>query len=313
MSTYSKIRDAFQEALNELGKIIIGKEEVIKLLFVTLLSNGHVMLEGHIGVAKTLISRAFARVIGGTFRRIQCTPDLLPADILGTFVFNQKVNDYVLRKGPIFSNVVLLDEINRANPRTQSAFLEAMQEGQVSIEGVTLKLPQPFMVIATRVFIEEEGVFPLPKVQLDRFMFRIPVTNPTPEEEVEIISRIDVIEAFEIKNVFTPEEILKFREQIKKVIVTQSVKWYIVSLVDHLRRSRSIMYPTSPRAAISLYKGARALAFIEGRDYVIPDDVKRIAFYALNHRIFLKPEAELEGVSVSSLIREVLDLVPVPR
>jgi len=313
VSTYSEIKETFERAFNEIGKVIVGKEEVIKLLFVSLLSGGHVILEGHIGVAKTLISKAFARVIGGTFKRIQCTPDLLPADILGSYIFNQKINDYVLRKGPIFANIVLLDEINRANPRTQSAFLEAMQEGQVTIEGVTLKLPEPFMAIATRVFIEEEGVFPIPKVQLDRFMFRIPVTNPTPMEEVAIISRIDTIEAFEISSVLNPATLLKFRERVKRVTIAYSVKWYIVNLVNHLRRSRRITYPPSPRATISLYKGARALAFIEGRDYVIPDDVKQIAFYALNHRVLLKPEAELEGISISSLIRDALELVPVPR
>ena len=313
MSVCSEIKSLFEEAISEFNKIVVGKEEVAKLLFISLLSDGHVILEGHLGVAKTLISKTFAKIIGGSFRRIQCTPDLLPSDILGTFIYDQKKGDYVLKKGPIFANVVLIDEVDRANPRTQSAFLEAMQEGQVSIEGVTLPLPQPFMVIATRVFIEEEGVFPLPKVQVDRFMFRIFVTHPLPKDEFEIISRIDSIEKFDIRSILTPEIVMKFKENVRKITVSPEVKWYIINLINYIRRNEKITYPPSPRATIYLYKGARAKAFIEGRDYVIPDDVKEIAFYALNHRILLKPEAELEGVTIASLIQEALERVPVPR
>ena len=299
--------------IREISRFIIGKENVVKLMLVSILSGGHILLEGPLGVAKTTLSKAFAKVIGGTFRRIQCTSDLLPSDVLGTYVYDQKKGEYVLKKGPIFSNIILLDEIDRASPRTQSAFIEAMQENQVSIEGVTLKLPQPFMVIATRIFIEEEGVFPLPKVQVDRFMMRIPITFPLPKEEIEILNRIDLIDEFNVREILKPEDILWLREKARKVTVSPLIKKYIVDLVNYLRRNEYADFPVSPRASIFLFKGARAKALIEGRDYVIPDDVKSISFYVLNHRISLKPEAEMDGVTVSTILNEAFKKVPVPR
>jgi len=299
--------------IREISRFIIGKENVVKLMLVSILSGGHILLEGPLGVAKTTLSKAFAKVIGGTFRRIQCTSDLLPSDVLGTYVYDQKKGEYVLKKGPIFSNIILLDEIDRASPRTQSAFIEAMQENQVSIEGVTLKLPQPFMVIATRIFIEEEGVFPLPKVQVDRFMMRIPITFPLPKEEIEILNRIDLIDEFNVREILKPEDILWLREEARKVTVSPLIKKYIVDLVNYLRRNEYADFPVSPRASIFLFKGARAKALIEGRDYVIPDDVKSISFYVLNHRISLKPEAEMDGVTVSTILNEAFKKVPVPR
>ena len=208
--------------IREVSRFIIGKENVVKLMLVSILSGGHILLEGPLGVAKTTLSKAFAKVIGGTFRRIQCTSDLLPSDVLGTYVYDQKKGEYVLKKGPIFSNIILLDEIDRASPRTQSAFIEAMQENQVSIEGVTLKLPQPFMVIATRIFIEEEGVFPLPKVQVDRFMMRIPITFPLPKEEIEILNRIDLIDEFNVREILKPEDILWLREKARNCLLYTS-------------------------------------------------------------------------------------------
>jgi len=299
--------------IREVSRFIIGKENVVKLMLVSILSGGHILLEGPLGVAKTTLSKAFAKVIGGTFRRIQCTSDQLPSDGHGTYVYDQKKGEYVLKKGPIFSNIILLDEIDRASPRTQSAFIEAMQENQVSIEGVTLKLPQPFMVIATRIFIEEEGVFPLPKVQVDRFMMRIPITFPLPKEEIEILNRIDLIDEFNVREILKPEDILWLREEARKVTVSPLIKKYIVDLVNYLRRNKYVDFPASPRASIFLFKGARAKALIEGRDYVIPDDVKSISFYVLNHRISLKPEAEMDGVTVSTILNEAFKKVPVPR
>ena len=299
--------------MREINRFIVGKENIIKLLLISILSGGHVLLEGHIGVAKTLLSRTFARVIGGTFRRIQCTSDLLPSDVLGTYVYSQKTGEYILKRGPIFSNIILLDEIDRASPRTQSAFIEAMQENQVSIEGVTLKLPQPFMIIATRVFIEEEGVFPLPKVQLDRFMMRIPVTIPLPKEEIEILNRIDLIDRFNVRRIFRLEDILWLREEARRITVSPLIKKYIVEIINYLRKNRYVDFPVSPRGSIYLLKGARAKALLEGRDYVIPDDVKDIGFYVLNHRIGLKTEAEMEGITISSIINEAFKKIPVPR
>jgi len=309
----NKYTEKINLCMREINRFIVGKENIIKLLLISILSGGHVLLEGYIGVAKTLLSRTFARVIGGTFRRIQCTSDLLPSDVLGTYVYSQKTGEYILKKGPIFSNIILLDEIDRASPRTQSAFLEAMQENQVSIEGVTLKLPQPFMIIATRVFIEEEGVFTLPKVQLDRFMMRIPVTIPLPKEEIEILNRIDLIDRFNVRRIFRLEDILWLKEEARRITVSPLIKKYIVEIINYLRKNRYVDFPVSPRGSIYLLKGARAKALLEGRDYVIPDDVKDIGFYVLNHRIGLKTEAEMEGITISSIINEAFKKIPVPR
>lgn len=309
----NKYTEKINLCMREINRFIVGKENIIKLLLISILSGGHVLLEGYIGVAKTLLSRTFARVIGGTFRRIQCTSDLLPSDVLGTYVYSQKTGEYILKKGPIFSNIILLDEIDRASPRTQSAFIEAMQENQVSIEGVTLKLPQPFMIIATRVFIEEEGVFTLPKVQLDRFMMRIPVTIPLPKEEIEILNRIDLIDRFNVRRIFRLEDILWLREEARRITVSPLIKKYIVEIINYLRKNRYVDFPVSPRGSIYLLKGARAKALLEGRDYVIPDDVKDIGFYVLNHRIGLKTEAEMEGITISSIINEAFKKIPVPR
>jgi len=309
----NKYTEKINLCMREINRFIVGKENIIKLLLISILSGGHVLLEGYIGVAKTLLSKTFARVIGGTFRRIQCTSDLLPSDVLGTYVYSQKTGEYILKKGPIFSNIILLDEIDRASPRTQSAFLEAMQENQVSIEGVTLKLPQPFMIIATRVFIEEEGVFTLPKVQLDRFMMRIPVTIPLPKEEIEILNRIDLIDRFNVRRIFRLEDILWLKEEARRITVSPLIKKYIVEIINYLRKNRYVDFPVSPRGSIYLLKGARAKALLEGRDYVIPDDVKDIGFYVLNHRIGLKTEAEMEGITISSIINEAFKKIPVPR
>lgn len=309
----NKYTEKINLCMREINRFIVGKENIIKLLLISILSGGHVLLEGYIGVAKTLLSKTFARVIGGTFRRIQCTSDLLPSDVLGTYVYSQKTGEYILKKGPIFSNIILLDEIDRASPRTQSAFIEAMQENQVSIEGVTLKLPQPFMIIATRVFIEEEGVFTLPKVQLDRFMMRIPVTIPLPKEEIEILNRIDLIDRFNVRRIFRLEDILWLKEEARRITVSPLIKKYIVEIINYLRKNRYVDFPVSPRGSIYLLKGARAKALLEGRDYVIPDDVKDIGFYVLNHRIGLKTEAEMEGITISSIINEAFKKIPVPR
>ncbi|RLE83832.1 MAG: magnesium chelatase, partial [Thermoprotei archaeon] len=264
--------------------------------------------------AKTMTARVFARLIGGEFRRVQCTPDLLPSDILGGYVYNQARGEYVLRKGPIFANVVFMDEINRLSPRTQSAFIQALQEGVVSIEGTTLRLPRPFLAVATRItLIEEEGVYPLSYVLIDRFMFSLEVPRSTLEEEAEVLARIDALDRLEVRQVMTPEQLVRYGERARRVTVAPEVRRYVVRLVERVRRSEDVRYPPSARASISIYKGARALAVMHGRSYVIPDDVKAVAPYALRHRVVLKPEAELAGVRVEDLIREALESVPVPR
>ena len=304
----------FREALEEAGRVLVGRGEVLELLMAAAIAEGHVLLEGYMGVAKTMTARVFARLIGGEFRRVQCTPDLLPSDILGGYVYNQARGEYVLRKGPIFANVVFMDEINRLSPRTQSAFIQALQEGVVSIEGTTLRLPRPFLAVATRItLIEEEGVYPLSYVLIDRFMFSLEVPRSTLEEEAEVLARIDALDRLEVRQVMTPEQLVRYGERARRVTVAPEVRRYVVRLVERVRRSEDVRYPPSARASISIYKGARALAVMHGRSYVIPDDVKAVAPYALRHRVVLKPEAELAGVRVEDLIREALESVPVPR
>jgi len=304
----------FREVVEEARKLLVEREPIVELLLTAILAGGHVLLEGYLGVAKTYTAMIFARLIGGKFKRIQCTPDILPSDILGSYIFDQRTGKFVLRKGPIFANVILVDELNRANPRTQSAFIEALQELRVSIEGTTLELPQPFIIVATRVtLIEEEGVYPVPRVFVDRFMFSVPIGEVTPEKEAEVLSRIDSIEALEVKQVVDPKTILKFRERAKRITVAPSVKDYIVRVRRTIYHSKDVLYPPSTRASISLYKGARVLALMHGRDYVVPDDVKKLIPYVFRHRTVLKPEAELRGVTVESILESVLEEVPVPR
>ncbi len=298
--------------LSEASKVIVGKLDVLKFIIITLYAGGHILLEGVPGVAKTLIAKTIARTFNMTYSRIQATPDLLPSDIIGTFVYDPKTGDFKPRKGPIFANIVLFDEINRASPRTQSALLEAMQEKQVTIEGVTFKLPEPFMVIATQNPIEMEGTFPLPEAQLDRFLLKILVYHPSHEENKEILRRIHFIEEFKINPVASAEDILLIRSMLPHVRVSEEVLDYIVSIVEETHRHPMVKLGGSPRAAIALYLCSKANALIEGRDYVIPDDVKYVAYPVLRHRIILKPEAELEGITTDKVIDDVLNKVPVP-
>lgn len=297
----------------EVGKVVVGKGDVIDLLLVALLSEGHVLLEGVAGVGKTVLAKSFAQAIGGKFKRIQMTPDLLPADVIGTYVFNPKDANFRLRHGPIFANVVLVDELNRATPKVQAAFLEAMQERQVTIEGDTLKLERPFMAIATQMPHGAAGTFPLTEVQLDRFAYKVGVSYPSEDEEVEILSRIDSIEQFNIGSVVSVDEVLGLIELARSIYVHERVKRYIVNLVSKLRGNPHVRAGPSPRASIWLLKGSRARALLEGREYVIPDDVKALAPYVIPHRLQLKPEAEVEGVSAEKLVEEALKETPVPK
>ncbi len=298
--------------LSEASKIIVGKEHVLRFIVIALYAGGHVLLEGVPGVAKTLIAKTIARTFNMTYSRIQATPDLLPSDIIGTFVYDPKTGDFKPRKGPIFANIVLFDEINRASPRTQSALLEAMQERQVTIEGVTFKLPEPFMVIATQNPIEMEGTFPLPEAQIDRFLLKLLVKHPSHDEGKEILKRIHSIERFEVKPVASATDILAIRSMLPSVKVSEEVLEYIVNIVDETHRHPLVRLGGSPRAAIALYLCSKANALINGRDFVIPDDVKYVAHPVLRHRILLKPEAELEGITSDKIIDEVLNRVHVP-
>lgn len=302
-----------QDIFNEVGSKVVGKKSIIETLFIALLSEGHILLEGTPGTGKTFIASCFARAIGGEFRRLQMTPDLLPADIIGTSVFNPKDSTFHIRKGPVFTNVLFCDELNRVTPKTQAALLEAMQERQVTIEGETFPLPRPFMVIATEIPFGGAGTYPLTEVQIDRFSYKIKVDYPSFSEEIEIISRIDELEAPAVSARATLEDILKEVEKVKKVHVSDKVKEYIVMLTDGIRKRELVRMGPSPRASIWLFKGARARAYLQGRDYVIPDDVKIIAPFVLYHRIILTPEAEMEQVTEVRLIRDVLEGTPVKK
>jgi MoxR-like ATPase len=295
--------------------ILIEKERELKLITSALLSRGHVLMEGVPGVAKTYTSKALAKLLGLSFKRVQMTPDLLPSDIIGYYVYDQKAGGFVLRKGPIFTNVLLVDEINRASPRTQSALLEAMQERQVTIEGELYKLDEPFMVIATQNPIEMEGVFPLPEAQLDRFLVKVVTGYTTTKGLIEIMKRADEIEeAIEsLKPIVTREEVLEEIRRVRNVKIDESIYSYIASIVEETRRHAAVRLGASPRAAIALVKMAKAWAYTSGRDYVIPDDVKTVAIPVLIHRIIVKPELELQGVTAEKVVEEVLSRIPVPK
>jgi len=298
--------------IDEISKVIVGKKDIIELMVVAFLSEGHVLIEGMPGTAKTTRAKCLAKTIKGTFKRLQFTPDTLPTDVTGFYVYTLK-GESVFRPGPIFANIVLVDELNRATPRTQAALIEAMQERQVTIEGTTHTLPRPFMVLASQLPYGFAGTYPLTEVQMDRFMFRLWSEYTSPEEEKEVVSKIDYIEELPIEPVISPNEALKLIEYVKKVRVSEEIVEYAINLVNEIREHSDVILGPSPRASIFLYKGARALAFMDQREYVIPDDVKRLAHPVLDHRIRIKPEAELDGVKPEEVVEEVLKKVKVPK
>ncbi len=301
-----RVREIRDRIIGEISKIVVGRRREIILLLTSLLAGGHVLVEGVPGVAKTLLSKAFAYALSLDFKRVQFTPDLLPNDIIGTYIYDQRRNEFVLRKGPIFTNILLVDEINRASPKTQSALLEAMQEKQVTIEGNTLRLPEPFMVIATLNPIETEGVFPLPEAQLDRFMMKIFLDYPSPFEEKEILIRQKIIDKFAVEPVVSRSDVLEMCKSVWDVKVSDEVLSYIIDLVNTIRRHEKVKLGVSPRGSVHLYMASRAYALLNGRGYVIPDDVKELAVPVLAHRIILKPEAVYEGVDKRDIVREAL-------
>jgi len=309
--SFKSVIEAPRKILSEISTVVIGKEDIKEILLVALLSEGHVLIEGLTGTAKTLLARTFAKVIGGEFKRIQFTPDMLPTDVTGFYIYTPDGASRFI-SGPVFANILLTDELNRTTPRTQSALLEALQERQVSIEGKTHPLPKPFMVIASQIPYGSEGTYPLTEVQADRFMFRAWSGYPNKDEEQRIIREIDHIEEPKINVVTTLEKILKLQQDVKKVYVSDKVREYIVSLVDAARQDPDVQVGPSPRASLALYKGSRALAFLQERDYVIPDDIKRLTLPAFEHRIRLKPEAEIEDINPKVVVERALKNVPVP-
>lgn len=301
------------EVMNNVSKVIIGKKEVTEKILVALLCGGHVLLEDVPGVGKTTLVHAIAKSIGCTFKRIQFTPDLVPSDITGLTVYNMKRGEFEYKQGPIVSNIILADEINRSSPKTQSSLLEAMQERQVTVDGSTYKLPQPFMVLATQNPIEYEGTFPLPEAQLDRFTLRITMGYPTFLEEKKILSTYK--EANPLNNleaVVTEEEIAAMQQEVEKIFVDESIQDYIIQITQLTRNHDDIYLGCSPRATLALFNAARALAYIRERTYVIPDDVKELIQVTLAHRLILKSEAKIQGKSENSVLTEIVKSVRVP-
>jgi MoxR-like ATPase len=296
-----------------MGRILVGQAHLVDGLLTALACEGHVLVEGVPGLAKTTTVRSFAHVLGLSFRRIQFTPDLLPADLLGTQVYEPSRGEFRVHRGPIFHHVVLGDEINRAPAKVQSALLEAMEERQVTLAGETLPLPDPFIVLATQNPIEQEGVYPLPEAQIDRFMLKIRVDYPSADEEIRIVERrTGRTRDHELEAVLSPEEIAAFRERVRAVHVEPTVIGYAVALVSATRQPESVALGASPRASIYLVEAARARAFIDGRDYVVPHDIKRVAPDVLRHRLLLTYEAEAEGDTPDGVISELLGRVPTP-
>ncbi|MFY0544805.1 AAA family ATPase [Brevibacillus sp. H7] len=304
---------AIERLIGNIEKVLIGKRNIIELSVVSILAKGHVLLEDVPGVGKTMLVRALAKSIGGNFKRIQFTPDLLPTDVTGVAIFNQKSLEFEFRQGPIFANVILADEINRTSPKTQSALLEAMEEHSVTVDGVTYRLDEPFFVMATQNPLEYEGTFPLPEAQLDRFLLQLHLGYPTLEEEVSILSRFSGEHPLEsLEPVVTAEELNQLQKQAASVKVSEGIKEYIVRLCQKTRDHHNVYLGVSPRGSLALYRASQALAFVRGRDFVIPDDVKELVPVTFSHRIILKPEARLEGATIDRLIAGILSETRVP-
>ncbi|MGQ9814665.1 MAG: AAA family ATPase [Candidatus Roseilinea sp.] len=303
-----------ERIIGQVARAVVGKQDVLQKIMAAFLAGGHVLLEDYPGLAKTLIANSFAAALGMSFKRIQFTPDLLPGDITGGYYFDRAENRFVLRKGPLFANIILADEINRASPRTQSALLEAMQEYQVTLEGETMKLPQPFMVIATQNPIEYEGTYPLPEAQLDRFIMRLTVGYPTAEEEQEVLKRRRERrqDSVALDSVTDAAGLLAMREAVESVHVDADIERYIVELTRGTRSHRQVAIGASPRGALALLKLSRAWAAMQGREYVIPDDVKLFIKPALSHRLILEPDLWTVPRAAERVLSEVSQIVPVP-
>jgi MoxR-like ATPase len=306
----ARVRELRDRTVTEVGRVVVGMEHVTERFLIALLASGHVLLEGVPGVAKTTLSKTFAHILGIEYHRLQFTPDLLPSDVTGTFIFDRNANDFVLRKGPIFCQVLLADEVNRAPAKTQAALLEAMQENQATIEGTTLFLPQPFMVLATQNPVEQEGVYRLPEAQLDRFLLRVEMGYPGAAQEVAML-KLHSHAVPPVDPLFNPELILEMQAQLAHVYGKDELLKYIVDLSEASRGHADVALGASPRASLCLLRCARARALLSGRHYFTHEDVQEMALGVLGHRLIIRPEAEVEGTTVAEVVRELIDTVPV--
>lgn len=301
----------------EIGKVVVGQNKMLDLLIIALLTNGHVLIEGVPGIAKTLTAKLLAKVIDLDFSRIQFTPDLMPTDVLGTSVFNLKNADFIFNKGPIFSNLILIDEINRAPAKTQAALFEVMEEKQATIDGTTYPMALPFFVMATQNPIEQEGTYRLPEAQLDRFLFRIKIAYPSVEEEIQILNRFkssfDHTKTIDVDKKVSAKDIQNCLEIIEQVHIKDELIKYIAEIIDNTRNNGDLTLGASPRASLAILKCAKAQAAINGRDFVTPDDIQAVAFPVLNHRIILNPDKEIEGIKEEEIIQEIIEKIEVPR
>ncbi len=313
----SQLSAAVDQIRQSLGSIIVGQKDTIDLLIAGLLSDGHLLLEGVPGVAKTLSAKLMAKCISAEFSRIQFTPDLMPSDVLGTAVFSPKTAEFQFRKGPLFGNIILVDEINRAPAKTQSALFEAMEERQITVDGSTYKLEEPFMVLATQNPIEQEGTYRLPEAQLDRFLFKIEVKYPTLEEEIEILTNQHQLKTVdqlnEIKPVLSIDQIKSLRLTIKSLFVEPKLLAYAAQITHETRNNKSLYLGASPRASLAIVNGAKAIAAMAGRDFVTPDDIVKVAAPVLAHRIMLSPEKEMEGLTTTDVVTQIIKKIEVPR
>ncbi len=311
------LKETVRNIKQKIESIVIGQDKMIEQIMIALLSDGHILIEGVPGVGKTLTAKLFAKSISADYSRIQFTPDLMPSDVTGTSVFNMKSSAFEFNKGPVFGNIILIDEINRSPAKTQAALFEVMEEKQVTVDGNTYKMEEPFVVFATQNPIDHEGTYRLPEAQLDRFLFKIKVDYPDENDELTILknshNRKGVNEVSEIEPFITKEEILTFRQQIKELYIDENLQNYIVQIISKTRNNNALFLGASPRASLNIMIASKAMAAINGRDFVIPDDIKTVAYPVLRHRLLLSPEKEMEGLTTEKIIKQIIDSVEVPR
>ena len=311
------LQEAVQKIKAELGKVIVGQHDMLEMLIISILTDGHSLIEGVPGVAKTLTAKLLAKTLAVDFSRIQFTPDLMPSDILGTSIFNVKTSEFEFKQGPVFSNIVLIDEINRAPAKTQAALFEIMEERQVTMDGTEYKMQPPFLVFATQNPVEQEGTYALPEAQLDRFLFKINVPYPTLEEEIHILEnehhRKDAFVLDSVTQVLNAKQIAEYQRTIKQIIIESNLLKYIAAIVDNTRTNANLFLGASPRASLAIMNASKALAAINGRDFVTPDDIKKIAPSVLRHRIMLTPEREMEGITADKVVQQIIETIEIPR